>query len=359
MNGFDRLKDSVESGSSPSITGRELLAWIGAERRGSEVVRRIRVELWRRGIATEPDFNDVWIDVPLAVVRAAAPMSAPSDDERPGTEPPPPSLSATVESSIPVELQVDSDRKMRSVGRLDAANRLVGTIGEGATLVEATTEMRLHGVDHLVVLSSKGEARGVVTWRRIAEAALLSYDGRLPSHVRSVVESVEHVAYDSDIAEAIDRMEKCGYVLVKDKRGVTTGLVTFRDVGVWFREQSEAFIVLGDIERALRVLVSTFPMDEIRTCLDRALVGEINDVTELTFGSLIRVLDEPTRWARLELGLDRVRTVKALHDAREGRNSIVHLSVDSVEPRKVVAWRRLAKELERCAEARKYTSTLR
>lgn len=356
MNGFDRLKDSVESGSSPSITGRELLAWIGAERRGSEVVRRIRVELWRRGIATEPDFNDVWIDVPLTVVRAAAPMSAPSDDERPGTEPPP-SLSATVESSIPVQLQVDSDRKMRSVGRLDAANRLVGTIGEGATLVEATTEMRLHGVEHLVVLSSKGEARGVVTWRRIAEAALLSYDGRLPSHVRSVVESVEHVAYDSDIAEAIDRMEKCGYVLVKDKRGVTTGLVTFRDVGVWFREQSEAFIVLGDIERALRVLVSTFPIEEIRTSLDRAIVGEINDVTELTFGSLIRVLDEPTRWARLELGLDRVRTVKALHDAREGRNSIVHLSVDSVESRKVVAWRRLAKELERCAEARKYAPT--
>ena len=127
---------------------------------------------------------------------------------------------------------------------------------------------------------------------------------------------------------------------------------SFRDVGTWFREQFEAFIVLGDVELALRSIARAFTLDEIRSVLAATHVGEIGDVSKLTFGELIRLLDEPTRWARLGLGLERVKTVAALHEAREGRNDIVHFAVDSVEPKDVLAWRRLAKALERAAAGR-------
>ncbi len=357
---FERLKAHVERDGRATVTGRDLLSWVGAERRGSEVVRRIRQALWSHGLATEPDFNAVWIDEPIDAVSASPPLSAAIADS-PTTEPPPNGKDSEPPPAVrppPIEADIEADiqieKTMRSVGRLEAANAMstnnLHTIAETAKLIEATTEMRLHGLDHLVVLRHR-EPIGVVTWKAIAEAALRGPNAKLPELVRDVMEAVLHVDYDTDISEAIERMDKSGYVLVRNKDR-TSGLVTFRDIGTWFREQFEAFIVLGDVERALRSIARAFSLDEIRSALDATHVGEIGDVSDLTFGALLRLLDEPTRWARLGLGLDRVKTIAAIDDARKGRNAIVHLAVDSVEQKKVVAWRRLAKELERAAATR-------
>ena len=85
---FERLKARVERDGRATLTGRDLLSWVGAERRGSEVVRRIRQTLWSHGLATEPDFNTVWIDEPIDAVAATPPLSAASANS-PTTEPPP------------------------------------------------------------------------------------------------------------------------------------------------------------------------------------------------------------------------------------------------------------------------------
>jgi len=357
---FDRLRQQVDRDGRASVTGRELLSWVGAERRGSDVVRRIRRALWQRELITTPDFNEVWIDVSIDAVSETPPLSTVVDAPAIAAATPAAAVAATADSEPPPSLrppreEVESEETMRSVGRLEAANAMstkaLRTILETSRLIEATTEMRLHGLDHLVVVRHR-EPTGVVTWKAIAEAALTAPNGKLPELVRDVMEPVQHVEYGADISEAIERMQKSGYVLVR-RDGVTTGLVSFRDVGTWFREQFEAFIVLGDVERALRSLARCFTVAEMRTALDEKIVGKIENASDLTFGALMRLVEEPTRWARVAPGLDRKRTLEAIDDARKGRNAIVHLAVDSVEQKEVAAWRRLARELERVVATRK------
>ena len=134
---FNALNDRVERGEVPRLRGRDLLTWVGAERRGSDVVRRIRLELWRRSLATEPDFDEVWIDEPLSVVRRGPPVSVPllvlreAEEAALGDAVPPEDLGAQETPAAPIDESAESelvpldleatpslgkDRKARTVG---------------------------------------------------------------------------------------------------------------------------------------------------------------------------------------------------------------------------------------------------
>jgi hypothetical protein len=65
---LDRYLALLREGREVATTGRQLLRVFGAERRGRRVVSRIRNELAKRNLATEPDFYDVWVDDPIRVV---------------------------------------------------------------------------------------------------------------------------------------------------------------------------------------------------------------------------------------------------------------------------------------------------
>ena len=64
---FDAVAVSARNHMAPNVTVRTLLGWVGAERRGSHVVARVRRELASRGLQTEPDFADSWIDSFVAI----------------------------------------------------------------------------------------------------------------------------------------------------------------------------------------------------------------------------------------------------------------------------------------------------
>ena len=362
---FNALNDRVERGEVPRLRGRDLLTWVGAERRGSDVVRRIRLELWRRSLATEPDFDEVWIDEPLSVVRRVPPVSVPllvlrdAEEAALGDAVPPEDLGAQETPAAPIDESAESelvpldleatpslgkDRKARTVGRLPAANERPLTVQEDATVSEATTLMRLHDVAALVVLGHGDKRRGAFTWQSLGEVAL-ARGNVLPVHVRECFTSLDEIRHDADIFDAIEKIKRTGFVLVQ-RNGAMTGLVTFRHIEEWFSEQAGEFILLADIEQSLRMLARTFEMHEIRSVLDESKTGTLKDHSDLTFGGILRLFQDPARWARLGLGLDRKTALKVLDEARKLRNRVVHLKVDGIEPVEREGLHRLARILE-------------
>jgi hypothetical protein len=89
----DQLKEianRVNQGGERSETVRTLLSWFEAERRGYWKVQEIRKALRKLKLKTEPDFEDAWIDAPIAFVAKPKKEKAPpltESESTPDTEP--------------------------------------------------------------------------------------------------------------------------------------------------------------------------------------------------------------------------------------------------------------------------------
>ena len=57
--------DAAKKSGPQQITARNLLLWYGFARRGANKVSRIRKDLKKLGVKTDPDFDAVWVDVPI------------------------------------------------------------------------------------------------------------------------------------------------------------------------------------------------------------------------------------------------------------------------------------------------------
>lgn len=188
----------LSRGEEPSTTGRELLALFGAKRRGWRVVASIRDELFARKLMTEPDFDEVWVDVPLRLKR---PQAAPTSTTTPSTEAPSVNGSSAdgkgetkADASAPPlsPLRKVTD-PIRRISLLRSANKPVVSVPPSTSLKEAMTTMMLEGFSQLPVMQSQAsrECKGAVTWQSIATATALGKECRTVNDCMISVEVVE------------------------------------------------------------------------------------------------------------------------------------------------------------------------
>ena len=143
LDGLDTIAALVDRGEQPQITGRQLLGWFNAARRGSRVVGRIRTELLNRKLRTDPDFNEVWVDVPIRVKRLIDSPPAPAAKEAPS-----PGAAAPATPS-PEASSAESTDPVHRIGRLSAANQPVVSVPPNTPLSEAVTLMMLKDFSQL------------------------------------------------------------------------------------------------------------------------------------------------------------------------------------------------------------------
>lgn len=111
------------------------------------------------------------------------------------------------------------------------------------------------------------------------------------------------------------------------------GIVTAYDISAQFQQLSEPFLLLGDIENHVRYLISkTFTLDELRKVKDAADVDRvIEDVSDLTFGEYVRLLQNDENWRKLNMRIDRKTFTDWLDKVREIRNDVMHFDPDPIE----------------------------
>lgn len=326
----DRLtvaSERARSGQSTETSGRELLSWFGAARRGTRVVERIRKELQRHGLVTEPDFNEAWVDSPIKLILAPASVvqSAASPRRAPPADP------------------------VHRVGRLDAANQGIESAKPGSSVEIAMTTMMLFDYSQLPVMRTERDCRGAVSWQSIGHAHAL---GRPCKTVDDCLLPAEEVGVDASLLDVIPRIVSQGFVLVRGNDKVFQGIVTVSDLSLQVRFLSEPFLLLGQIESFLRALVGrTFSVDEIRAAKNPGDTSRIvNGASDLSFGEYIRLLETAAVWPRLKVRFARDPFLAALKEIGEIRNDVMHFDPEPLEDVDMGRLRHFAAFLEQAVD---------
>jgi CBS domain-containing protein len=336
-----RLVKELESGSSPErVTVRTLLGWFDSQRRGSWIVPYIKGRLAEFGLETQPDFTVVYIDAKVAItLKKTAPKLAPGQ---------------------PVSVASDSDPTFSDptyrIGNIASANKPVVSINPDASRAEAITLMMQHDFSQLPVMQNERDVKGMLSWASIGKKLALNKSW---SCARECMETHFEIGADKSLFSAVDGIIRNEYVLVRSADQKISGIVTTADLSREFLTLAEPFLLLGEIENHLRVLIeSAFSQDEliaIRDPVDAA--RSVSSASDLAFGEYIRLLENVERWSKLGLELDRKTFVEGLIQIKDTRNDVMHFSPDPLEESAMGFLKSFHKMLRELVELRTSTVT--
>lgn len=318
---LDAIAAQLKAGAQPpEETVQSILSWFGAERRGYWVVANIRKELDSRGLTTVPDFENVWIHSKVGFERK-------KKNDGPAS----------------------ADDPTFRIGRLDAANKPVVSVKPTDTLQRAVTLMLINDYSQLPVMSGPREVKGLLSWKTIGSRLVMGETGLM---VKDCMEVACTISQDESILDAVDVISKHDYVLVLAKDKAVTGVVTASDFNLQFKALAEPFLLVGEIESGIRrMLHGKFKLAELQDCknpVDQS--RKVSSPSDLTFGEYIRLLDNPEKWKRLEIEVDRAEFVNQLSKVGKIRNDVMHFNADGLAPEDLRFLSEFAQFLKRLRE---------
>ena len=339
VTGSDRLLEieaKLRRGESVnSVSVRSFLGWFGAQRRSHWNVWTIRRALEKAKILTSPDFESAYIDSEIQFelldnVEVVKVSETPAE--------PQPEVAA---QPLPA---VAADPTYR-ISKLGAANKKPLSVRPDASLKEAVTLMMANDFSQLPVMTNERDTKGIVSWLSIGTRTVL---GNSRNYVREVMDVHHEIRADASMFQAIPTIVQHGYVLVRGSDNKITGIVTASDLSLQFQQVAEPFLLLSEIENHVRSLLNAkFDKADLAAVRDPSdNTREIDDVSDLTFGEYLRLLESEERWKKLELNLDRKTFCNHLDQVRIIRNDVMHFDPDGVPQSDLEKLRDCAKFLQ-------------
>jgi hypothetical protein len=137
-------------------------------------------------------------------------------------------------------------------------------------------------------------------------------------------------------------------VLVRGSDNKITGIVTASDLSLQFQQVAEPFLLLSEIENHVRSLLSgRFDKEDLAAIRDPSdSARKVDDVSGLTFGEYLRLIENEERWQKLGLNLDRKTFCSHLDQVRVIRNDVMHFDPDGVPQSDLEKLRDCAKFLQ-------------
>jgi len=318
-------------GQEVSLSIRDFIAKWGAKRRGYWFVQEIQQALDEHALTTEPSFETGWIDNHIRLVRKR------EDGAKPGS---PAGADGISEDQQTTSLTTGTALKVSS---LKTAASGVISVSHSDTLDLAQSLMMRYDYSQLPVLSGAREVLGVVSWESIAQKRIHQADCNL----RDCVVPVDVVGIEDDLLPHIPRIIESGYVFVRAQDKTICGVVTTTDLSANFLMLAGPFLLIGEVERRLRQVVSiSFTLDEISAGKDERDAGRVvSSVNDLTLGETIRLFQPREGWDKLGWQVDRAVFCSALEASVALRNDIMHFSPDPIEEERLNQVRYLLKWL--------------
>ena len=314
----EKMKEDRESGLAPSSatpTVREFMSWFGYARRGLWVVERIREELEANDLHTEPDFQHAYVDGPISF-RDSSVSTPPAD------------------STLRVDI-------------LEAAHNPPTTVAPSHDLKTAITQMMSNDFSQIPVMEGQREVKGIITWESIGSKTAM---GQISDDVKVYMERAEIIDGQQPFFDAVSVIARTGYVLVRGQDNIITGIVTASDLNDQFLQLAEPFLLVGEIESHIRrVIHGRFTREELVGLSNASDNQTIDHIANLTFGDYCRLLEDPTRWEKLNLPFERTVFVKLLHEIRDIRNNVMHFNPDGLDPEEVRKLRNASRFFQRLA----------
>jgi len=134
-------------------------------------------------------------------------------------------------------------------------------------------------------------------------------------------------------------------VLVRGHDQKITGIVTASDLSLQFQQLAEPFLLLGEIENHVRRVISQrFTPTELESAKDPTDTKRVvTSVADLTYGEYIRLLENPERWDKLHITVDRKTCMEKFENVRRIRNDVMHFDPDGIPEKDLQAIREFAR----------------
>ena len=351
------VKRDLEGGKRRWAMVKTLLSWFGRKGRGKIVRQNIHQALKETGLFTHPEFTfgsvHDYIEFKRVEEAGDGPVEESTDTEG-GDD-----TSSDDEGGAESDGGTDATDHRSSgptgskfcIGMLGAANRPneVLTITRDKTVEEATTMMMTHRYSQLPVTQDMRRIDGMISWRSIGRTRA---SGDACEFVRDCLESVRILHQDAPFFEAVDTITEQEVVLVRGRDRKITGIVTTSDLSREYNQKAAPFLLLGEVEDRIRILIDRNLSDEIKDAKNPGDSNrEIEEASDLTFGEYVRLLESRENWKKLRLGIDRKLFIELLGDVREVRNDIMHFRPDSSEPENIDKVRMLHSLLEQLVQS--------
>jgi CBS domain-containing protein len=333
---YEFLREARERATSAPVemSVRDLLERWDVSERSFDVEERIVADLENHGLTTSPDFRRVNLDSRVALRRIPQPADEASDADEPFGNP--------AETPSVTQVLEEGDIGL-TLGNLPSAMGGLTSIKPQATFEEAMTKMALDDFSQLPVMANDRDLRGVVTWQSIAQTRLADPDAPL----RDAIVHTLPERYDRPLVEVLGRLVEEGFVFVADDKRVISGIVTTTDVVLLYGSLALPFLMIGELDRRLRRVVSRLPFDQVCKVCDPTGSRGLQNPDDLTMGDYERALQNQDIWQALDWPLDRVVFAKRLGELRKVRNDIAHFNPDSNQQDVVPKIRNLLNVLRR------------
>ena len=232
------------------------------------------------------------------------------------------------------------------ISRLPASTCKPLSVSPETKLEEAITHMLTNDFSQLPVMTNERDVKGMITWASIGSRLAM---GKNCSVAREVMEQHHEIRSDASLISAIGFIAEHQYVLVRGLDQKITGIVTASDLSLQFQQLVEPFLLLGEIENHLRQVISQrFTPTELKSAKDPTdAKREVTSVADLTYGEYKRLLENPERWDKLNITVDRKTCMEKFESVRRIRNDVMHFDPDGIPENDLMTLREFARFLQR------------
>jgi len=232
------------------------------------------------------------------------------------------------------------------ISKLASSARKPLSVSPDTKLEEAVTHMLTNDFSQLPVMTSGRDVKGVITWTSIGSRLAM---GKNCSVAREVMEQHQEIRFNASLFSAIGIIAEHQYVLVRGHDQKITGIVTASDLSLQFQQLAEPFLLLGEIENHVRRVISQrFTPAELESAKDPTDTKRaVTSVADLTYGEYLRLLENPERWDKLNITVDRKTCMGKFENVRRIRNDVMHFDPDGIPEKDLITLREFARFLQR------------
>ena len=232
------------------------------------------------------------------------------------------------------------------ISKLASSARKPLSVTPDTKLEEAVTHMLANDFSQLPVMTSGREVKGVITWASIGSRLAM---GKSCSVARELMEQHQEIRSDASLFSAISIIAEHQYVLVRGHDQKIAGIVTASDLSLQFQQLAEPFLLLGEIENHVRRVISQrFTLSELESAKDPTDTKRVvTSVADLTYGEYIKLLENPERWDKLNITVDRKTCLEKFESIRGIRNDVMHFDPVGIPEKDLMTLREFARFLQR------------
>lgn len=211
------------------------------------------------------------------------------------------------------------------------------TVRRDAPVIDALDLMMAYRVGQLPVVDDQKRLVGIISQQSLLGDYFLT-GGKislLDLAVSDCMEPAQTLPINDDLLHAVDRLRQRGtYAIVVTREEQPAGILTGKDMSVFFRSLFEGMLLIERMEKHLQATISAAFPDE--DALNRALIATFGAAKGqpdkparggryLSFSDLLRVIDDADNWPLFQPIFGHKPFFEALMDrARVVRNQVAH-----------------------------------